>query len=124
VVLARYTAVLLVLVLSVASARMLLCESWCTNATPAAAREVCHYQTAGEAPLTQLAKTHSCDHSDVVVTVTLTSSKVTFARVASSLSAPSDASNPASVRFVARSAHAPPGRTHNSRVGALANLRI
>jgi hypothetical protein len=119
---ARYTAVLLVIVLGVASARMLLCESSCANATRTSAPEACHDDGAGEAPLTQLTNAHSCDHSDVVFT--LTSSKVTFARCASSIAVPSYASSPATAQLLERFAHSPPGRTHDARTRAITNLRI
>lgn len=119
---ARYTAVLLVIVLGAASARMLVCEPSCANAARASARETCHDETRGEAPLTKLTNAHSCDHSDVVFT--LTSSKVTFERFASSVAIQSVASSPATAHSIERFAHSPPGSAHDSRARAITNLRI
>jgi hypothetical protein len=89
---------------------------------PASARETCHDETGREAPLTKLTNAHSCDHFDAVFT--LTSSKVTFERFASSIPIPSFASSPATTHSFARFAHSPPGSTHSSRVRAITNLRI
>jgi hypothetical protein len=119
---ARYSAVLLVIVLGASSARMLVCESSCANATQASAAEPCHDQAAGEGPLTQLTNAHSCDHGDLVFT--LTSSKVTSERSASSITVPSYAASPATAQSVERLAHSPPGSRHDSRTRAITNLRI
>ena len=118
----RYTAVFLVIVLGAASARMLVCESSCATAAPASARETCHGETRGEAPLTKLDNAHTCDHSDAVFT--LTSSKVTFERFASNIPIPFSASSPATAPAIERFAHSPPGITHDSRARAITNLRI
>jgi hypothetical protein len=123
VVVVRYTAVLLVLVFSAASARMLVCDSSCANATPTFAPETCHDHTDGEAALAQLTNAHSCDHSDVVLT--LTTSKVTFLqRFASSVAVLSYRSNTTTHRSNEHSAHSPPGTAHHLRLRAITNLRI
>lgn len=120
----RYTAALLVLVLSAASARMIVCESTCANATLVLATEACHDDDhEREAPLAQLTNGHSCDHSDVVFT--LTTSKVTFfERFASSVAAQSYASSTGTSHSIERFAHSLPGATHHSRPQAARNLRI
>ena len=118
---ARYTAVLLAIVFGAASARMLLCESSCANATPAAVREACHDQPSGKAPLTQLNSVHSCDHSDAVFT--LKTSTVTFERFASSIAVPSFSLNSVTAN-IERLDHSPPGPTHNAQTRAVTNLRI
>lgn len=119
---ARYTAVLLVIVLGAASARMLVCDTWCVDATPSSAPEACHDHAAHEGPLTRLTGAHFCDHSDVVFT--LTSSKITFERFASSFAVPSGAFTPATLHPIERFAHSSPGTTHDWRTRATTNLRI
>ena len=119
---ARYTAVLLVIVLGAASARMLICESSCANETRVAVPEACHDQTRGEAPLTKLTNAHSCDHGGVVFT--LTSNKVTFERIAPSISVPSSTSTPLGAHSFEHLAHSPPGSTHDPRPQTVVNLRI
>jgi hypothetical protein len=121
----RFTAVLLVLVFGAVSARMILCELSCASETTASSREACHDQSDGEAPLAQLSNGHSCDHGDVVLT--LTTSKVTFLeRFASSIAVPSSASNTSTPRSRSsgHSAHSPPGFTRDSRPRVITHLRI
>jgi hypothetical protein len=113
---------LLVIILGAASARMLVCESSCANATPAAAREACHDQPAGQAPLTEWTGAHSCDHSDIVFA--LKTSTVTFERFASSIAVPSVGSSSVTDHRLERFAHSPPGGTHDARSPAVTNLRI
>ena len=118
----RFTAVLLVVVLGAASGQMLLCESSCEDRTPASASEPCHDRPAGEGALTQLSNAHSCNHSDVVFT--LTSSTVTFERFASTIPVPAFASSLATAHSIEPFAHSPPSRTHVPPHPAVTHLRI